>query len=194
MCLKLQAKSSQLKIFNVPYPYMYQKKATAASRHCQPYLLYCLGVAATDNIKLSPFLRNWGISLHFYPKTALVLQCCASHIPSGPQSIPQTAVGNVVRPLWFWRPPRHHRDKKTSLHHVTRSCDCHGTSKKRTGKGEFSTQSKVPCACFSVIPQCYCLLSSISLLRLNKGIILSIFFMHFCHPKQMKPHQKFTHG
>lgn len=57
------------------------------------------------------FFRNWGISLCFYPKTAIVLQCCASHIPSGPQSIPQTAVGKVVRPLWVWRPPRNHGDK-----------------------------------------------------------------------------------
>lgn len=64
------------------------------------------------------FFRNGGISLCFYPETALLLHSCASHIPSGPQSVPQTAVGRVVRPLWVWRPPRNHRDKNEEL-----SCD-----------------------------------------------------------------------
>ena len=80
--------------------------------------------------------RNGGISLCFYPKTALVLQCCASHIPPGPQSIPQAAVGKAVRPLWVWRHPRSHRDKKEPL-----SCDAvmwlsrNRSPVKRRGKG-----------------------------------------------------------
>lgn len=88
-----------------------EKESAAATERCCPYMLSCLGVAASENIELRLFLET-GEFLCFHPKTAIVLQCCASHIPSGPQSIPQTAVGNVVRPLWVWKPPRHHRDKK----------------------------------------------------------------------------------
>lgn len=68
--------------------------------------------------------RNWGISFRFYPKTAIMLQCCASHIPCGP----------FPRRLWekrwchcgFGSLPGT-TGINTGLRHMTRSSDSRGT-------------------------------------------------------------------
>lgn len=39
-------------------PNTIHKEPAAASRHCHPYMVSCLGVAATDNIELSFFLET----------------------------------------------------------------------------------------------------------------------------------------
>lgn len=38
-------------------PNMNHKEPAAATRHCHPYMLSSLGVAATDNIELGSFLE-----------------------------------------------------------------------------------------------------------------------------------------
>lgn len=118
-------------------PSMNHKGLAAATRRCHPYMLSSLGVAAADSIELSSFLETG----EFLSAFILRQPQCFSVVPHTYLQVRSPFPRRLWEVWWghsgFGGLPGT-TGIKTGLHHVTRSCDSHGTGIPLRGeaKGE----------------------------------------------------------